>query len=645
MIDQKQQAGKIQRGTGQPLGAVWLDKKTIQFSIYIPGEEKITLHLYQDEENIPIASIDLNESYKVNGIFSVVIKLKEENVYGYQYQIGDKVILDPYGRQIAGREKWGELREKEQEKSLRCIVAKPFNGKHAKQLKIPYEELILYHLHVRGFTEHKSSKVKNKGTYKGVIEKIPYLKEIGINGILLMPCYEFDEIIKSNQPKLPEMPYLTKEEQEKAKEENGEEIKLNFWGYSDKSNYFAPKTSYASDVKHPREEMKEMVSQLHENGISVFMEILFTVRTNQIMILDCLRYWVQEYGIDGFKINNDVVNSQLIATDPYLAETKFFSNNWDTQYIYGDYRPIPNKTLAEYNDGFLVYARKYLKGDEEQVNGFLNHLKCNPYQSGIINYLCNHNTMTLLDMVSYDVKHNEKNGENGKDGTEYNFSWNCGFEGSTRKKQVLKLRQKQLRNALIMLLLSQGTPMIQAGDEYGNTQEGNNNAYCQDNEIGWVVWKKNAINEQILQWTKALIQLRTSHPIFHMPTELRGMDYIACGCPDISFHGTKAWYPDLSNYSRVLGVMLCGKYAPINRRKSDDTFFIAFNMHWEAHTFDLPETIDRKIWYLLIDTEQPMEKEQSEFIAKELKEQRSYEVKPRSIVVFQAKQKLKEKKI
>lgn len=639
MIDKVKAIVKIQKGTGYPLGGVWKNKKEIQFSIYLPNEGKIILHLYNRKEIEPFQSIEMDEKYKVGGIFSIVVTLAEENgSCAYQYQIGETFLLDPYGKQIAGREKWGQVIEKEEkQKILRCVVPALSNEKKEEQLGIPYEELILYHLHVRGFTRHKSSKVHQKGTFKGLIEKISYLKEIGINGILMMPCYEFDEIIPGRESKLPDMPYLTKEEREKAEGQNNQNMKLNFWGYTDQCSYFAPKTSYASDTEHPVEEIREMIKEMHKSGIAIFMEILFAPGTNQTLILDCLRYWVLEFGIDGFKINNEVVNSQLIATDPYLSGTKFFATGWDNNFLYGDCTQVENKVAAEYNDGFLVFARKYLKGDEEQVSGFLQRWKYNPYHSGVINYLTNHNTMTLLDMVSYDIKHNEANQENGKDGTDYNFSWNCGFEGETRKKQVMKLRQKQIRNALIMLFLSQGTPMILAGDEYGNTQKGNNNAYCQDNEIGWVVWKKNTVNEQTFQWTKALIKLRKEHPIFHMPTSFREMDYIACGCPDISFHGTKAWYPDLSNYSRVLGIMLCGKYAPINKRRSDDTFYIAFNMHWESHTFDLPEATDQRKWHLLIDTEQSMAKEETQFCPKELVENRCYEVKPRSIAVFVAK--------
>lgn len=638
MIDKSIRIDKIRKGTGYPLGAVWKSEKQIQFSIYLPKEEKVILHLYNNKEIEPFQTLELDKKYKIGGIFSVFITLDDLQLYTYQYQIGEMILLDPYAKQVSGRENWGQILESEMEtKRLRCVALRPSNQQREEALGIPFHNLILYHLHVRGFTKHRSSKVRNKGTFKGLIEKIPYLTEIGVNGILLMPCYEFNEIIRKNEPKLSDMPYLTKEEKEKFREKSNQELKLNFWGYTGECNYFAPKTSYASDIEHPVEEMKQMIREMHRNGIAVFMEILFAPRTSQTLIVECLRYWVLEYGVDGFKINNDVVNSQLIATDPYLFDVKLFATNWDTQFLYGDFQSIENKTLAEYNDGFLTFARKYLKGDEEQVSGFLQCLKNNPHQKGIVNYLTNHNTMTLMDMVSYDIKHNEENDEGGKDGTDYNFSWNCGFEGETRRKHVMKLRQKQIKNALIMLLLSQGTPMILAGDEYGNTQKGNNNAYCQDNETGWVVWKKNNVNEQIFKWTKALIQLRKEHPIFHMPKAFRDLDYIACGCPDISFHGTKAWYPDLSNYSRVLGIMLCGKYAPINKRKSDDTFYLAFNMHWEPHVFDLPKAVEERKWYLLVDTEQSLGTEETSFTPKELIKDRYYEVRPRSIAIFVAK--------
>ena len=653
MVLEKKNETKIllrkRKGNGLPLGVSIAEKKYIQFSIALPKENKCTLCLYQQEMEQPFAEIELDSKYKIGGIFSIQLYIGEEwrKSVCYSYKIFDrrgnkeKEILDPYAKKIVGREKWGENIElSSEERKKKTKAALSFGeGKNVPivENKLPFEEMILYQLHVRGFTKDHSSKVKNKGTFLGMTEKISYLKDLGINALLLMPCYEFDEVMEKDRVLVPEeLAYLNLSEQNKK-----EHRKINYWGYVKEANYFAPKASYAKKPDQAEQEMKAMIQKFHENHIEIFMEMWFVNGTNQTMIVDCLRYWVLEYGIDGFKINNDVVHTNMVATDPILANTKFLTNGWDQRYLYGE-EQCEKRVLGEFNDGFMVDARRYLKGDEGQVAAFLNRFKKNPNPIGVVNYISNANTFTLMDMVSYDIKHNEENGEDGRDGTEYNYSWNCGYEGPTRKKQVVQLRMKQLRNAILMLLLSMGTPMILAGDEFGNSQNGNNNAYCQDNPIGWVNWKKNTMNKYIFDFYKYVIHLRKNHPIFRRSEEFRCIDYVACGYPDISFHGTKAWFPDTSNYSRVLGMMLCGKYAPINKRKSDDFFYLAFNMHWEPHSYDLPKLPKEMHWKVLIDTAENILPAADNA---ELKNQRVYEVKPRSIVVFIGKKMSRQKNI
>lgn len=614
------------KGNGLPLGVTLLDQIHLQFSIALPDQEQCILYLYHKEDGRKAASILMSKEEKTGGIFSVILTLPNYENYNYVYEVDGKRFLDPYAVQIIGREVWGRNRKD----ALYCGIG--IQSKKQYQLNplyIPYEDLILYHLHVRGFTMDDSSKIKAKGTFRGVQEKLLHLKRLGINGVLLMPCYEFDEVIRESQSDIAGVYYLQKDEIIS----NTKSVKLNYWGYTKEANYFAPKSAFAYDAEHPIDEMKQMIEKLHENQIEVLMEIYFSENTNQTLILDCLRYWVLEYGIDGFKINNEVVPQYMIASDPVLAKTKFLATGWDTRRMYPNYGAVPYKTLAEYNDGFMVDARRYLKGDEEQVERFFHRMKKNPPQCSVVNYISNVNGFTLLDLVSYDVKHNEGNGENGKDGTDYNYSWNCGFEGETRKKSIIQLRLKQIKNALLMLLLSQGTPMILAGDEFGNSQNGNNNAYCQDNEIGWVNWKKNVMNHKILSFTRAVIRLRKEHPVFHRKAELRGMDYIACGYPDISFHGTKPWCLDLSNYNRVFGIMLYGKYAALSKRTSDKSFYIAYNMHWEDHEYALPKLPNQQQWYVLIDTSES-DIERGKDYKEERKPVENYIVKARTVVVF-----------
>ena len=623
---------KVTKGDGLPLGVRKVGRCQWQFSIAKDKEEEISLHLFHKGEQEPVYCIVLGKEHLVGGIYSVIVTIPDKDICEYVYVIKGEERLDPYARQIAGREIFGQ----ETEKKAHCCMVE--EGKPISEpLERSFHDLILYRLHVRGFTMHESSKIKSKGTFKGVEEKISHMKQLGINGVMLMPCYDFEEQMEENTLSMKGIGFLdfTRPITTEAKEK-----KVNFWGYTKRACYFAPKASFAANPKKPIEEMKHMVKKLHENGIAVFMEIFFTPGTNQTLILDCLRYWVRVYGIDGFKINDEVVPGERIVTDPFLSRTKFLATTWNTRGIYEQYEVVEDKILAEYNDGFMVDCRRFLKSDEGQTNAFLERMRKNSTQQAVVNYISNTNGFTLMDMVSYDIKHNEANGENSQDGTEYNYSWNCGWEGPTRKKQVTQLRLRQIKNALIMVFLSQGVPMILAGDEFGNTQFGNNNAYCQDNEIGWVIWSKQVMNQRILAFTKKLIALRKEHPVFSSRNGLRGMDYIACGCPDISVHGTKPWYPDLSNYSRVIGVMLYGKYAPVSIRKSDKTYYIAYNMHWEEHTFSLPLLPKDKKWKVIIDTQEvdfePVKKE-SKKNSKRKKDEGilEYVVKPRTIVVFE----------
>ena len=624
-----------------PLGVHRMGKRQWQFSVAMEHGKETSLELFRTGDKTCSYSLVLGKEYLVGGVFSVILTLPQD-ISEYCYKTNGEKMLDPYAIQLTGREQFGESNAN---REVHCLITE--NIRHISEpLSVPFHELILYRLHVRGFTKHSSSKVKNPGTFKGIEEKIPYMKQLGINGVVLLPCYEFDERMDEEELGKYRSNFLdyTKPITEKQDKEQ-EWPKINFWGYTKRANYFAPKASYAANPLQPISEMKQMVKKLHDNGIAVFMEMFFSEGTNQTLILECLRYWVRMFAIDGFKINTEVVNGTLIAQDPYLSRTKFLATYWNTGEFYHQYEKINEKILAEYNDGFMVDCRRFLKSDEGQVNGFVNRMRKNPSQQTVINYITNTNGFTLMDLVSYDIKHNEANGEQGMDGTEYNYSWNCGWEGPTRKKQIAQLRLRQIKNALSFLLLSQGVPMLLAGDEFGNTQKGNNNAYCQDNEIGWVTWNKRVMNQRILAFCKKLIALRKAHPVFSPKEELRGMDYIACGSPDISFHGTKPWYPDLSNYSRVIGIMLCGKYAPLTIRKSDKSFYMAFSMHWEAHRFELPVLPKGKKWKVIIDTYQlnldfeQTEKEKNNVPNKKGKSGETalleYMVNPRTVVVFE----------
>lgn len=599
----------IKKGKPFPLGVSNI-QDNIQFAISLPNVKECSLHLYQ--KGVKEKTIVLDRSYQIGSIFSVILEKFPYKEFAYYYEVDGKKVLDPYSRRIIGREQWGKRVEEE---TIRSGVSfEEFDWEEDTLLNIPYEDTILYQVHVRGFTKHVSSKVKKKGTYEGIIEKIPYLKELGINALLVMPTYEFDEVIKEERKEelnLPYLNYMYEDKKNKSKEskkiEEKQVAKINYWGYSREPYYFAPKTSYAANKKNPVESFKSLVKELHKNGIELILEFYFYPKTNQNLMLDCLRYWVLEYHVDGFRINDDVVPTTFLATDPLLSSVKLLSTNWNQDMIYEEQTVPEQKKIAEFNDGFMVNVRRFLKGDEGQVGAFTNYIKRNPKGYGVINYITKINGFTLSDLVSYDVKHNEANGENGADGTDYNYSWNCGIEGKTRKQTIINLRKKQMKNAMVFLMISQGTPMLLSGDEFCHSANGNNNPYCQDNAISWLNWNQLTHQKEMFSFVKKLISIRKKHSSFHKKKELVGTDYISCGYPDISFHGTKSWYPDFSNYSRVLGILLCGLYEK-NGTQPDAFFYIAINMHWEPHEFNLPKLPKELEWELLVYTgEEPIE--------------------------------------
>jgi glycogen operon protein len=603
----------IRKGNPLPLGVTVL-KEGINFSVSLPESDTCRLNLYEKNSGLLKESILMTEEYRTGSIFSVMVKGVDFTGFSYLYQGKDKEFIDPYAKLIYGRESYGKIADDGEKSVIRGgFLTGEFDWKGETPLAIPYSELLLYKLHVRGFTMHSSSEVQGKGTFLGIVQKIPYLKELGINGVLLLPIYDYNERIVQRG--------LVSTE------------KLNYWGYSHENAYFAPKAAYCVNPLEGSLELKNMIAALHQNGIEVMMEMNFVKGTSHSLILDCLRYWVMEYHIDGFKLTAETIPGTLLATDPFLGKTKLMAEGWDLEQIYPKDISIGFKNLAEYNSEYSSHLKQFLRGDEDQTKAVAFHIKRNPDNSGVIHYITNHDGFTLMDLFSYDLKHNERNGENNQDGVDYNYSWNCGIEGKTKVKKVLSLRRKQIYNAFLLLFLSQGTPLLLAGDEFGNSQEGNNNAYCQDNEISWLDWNLLNSNRDIVEFVKQVIHLRKQHPILHMEEQLRCMDYISCGFPDLSFHGLKAWFPDYSHYSRVLGVMLAGNYVKINRKENDQIFYLGINMHWEEHGFDLPQLPPGRQWQVLYDTSIESNIKETHAIVK----QRFYEVGARAIVVLISK--------
>lgn len=608
---------EVSRGMGYPMGAGVFQNLWVQFTVKVPGCMWCRLHLYHKKNKKKNLSLFLGEKYRTGCIFSVYLKLPDYEDYRYEYESEKGFFADPCARYISDEKETGKAAEGESRvlAEVRRTIPASMTETDTSLWRHEINDLIIYRLHPKGFTKHSSSKVKAKGTFLGIQEKIPYLLDLGVNAVELMPCYDFKESLECSKDnvlgnrfgytdKVYPREYFRRENEKESSgdEEKKENERKNYWGYTEDAFYFAPKVSYAHDRKHPEREFMQMVNALHEAGIEVIMEMYFPSNYYPGMIVNCLRYWSHYFSIDGFHLSNANSDAIQAVKDPYLTDIKIFADGWPREVLKERFDINHEKNAAVYSQNFMITARKFLKGDEGMVPQFVDCLQNHPPYSGAVNYMANTNGFTMMDMVSYDRKHNEDNKEDNRDGTDYNYSWNCGMEGPSRKKNVRDLRKKQLKNAFMMLYLSQGIPLIMAGDEFGNSQMGNNNAYCQDNEVSWINWRQTqtAFGKEIHDFVKELISIRKNAPHFHGKIPLRKMDYLNCGYPDFSLHGAKAWYPDYSNYSRFFGAMITGKYfGPFDKEGMED-YFVAFNMYWEPQNFGLPVlSPDRRWKYVL----------------------------------------------
>lgn len=547
-----------------------VEGQTANFSVAVPEGQTCELIIYKKGARTSAFSQKMPYSDVAGNLHFLSVVLEQPEDYEYCYKIGGKIVPDPYGKAFSGREHWSVSKEKEKRKLRTRIVTDTFDWGKSQFPHLKKEDVIAYSLHVRGFTKHSSSGVAHKGTFDGVTEKLPYLQKLGINQIHLMPVYEFDE----NQRH------------------------VNYWGYG-KAYFFAPKASYAA--VDPVNEMKSLVRQMHLAGIEVILEMPFTEGTTFSLILDCLRYWVMQYHVDGFIVNPYICNPDELAKDPVLAKSK----------------------ILKKEDGFQNVMRRFLKGDEGMIRDVICQLKNQDTQ--LYNYIASHNGFTLCDVVSYDGKHNEANGENNLDGPDYNYSWNCGAEGNSRKKAVNELRKNQIFNAFFLLLFAQGMPCILSGDEFMNTQKGNNNAYCQDNLISWLDWNQLSRQEELYTFVCRLIALRKAcmKQIAKKSEDTMGRS----GIPQISYHGEDAWQMPAGRASRQLGVFY-------HEESTEKDFYIAYNMHWLSHSFALPSLPKGMEWVCIAGTKEGVLDEKEAVPVKDKKVQ----LEERTIKVFVGRQ-------
>ncbi len=627
----------------------------VSFTIHSVGATSCTLLLFRPHEREPFARLKYPESYHIGNTYSMLVFDLNIEEFEYAYQLDgpynkekgllfDKnhILLDPYARAVTGQRKWGERPENGEDFVYHArVVENNFDWEKTKQLEIPTEDLVIYEMHVRGFTRHGSSLVTAPGTFEGLRQKIPYLKDLGVNAVELMPIFEFDEM-------------------ESARVVDGVQL-YNYWGYNTVC-FFAPNTSYSSVVEHNHEgdELKELIYELKQNGIEVILDIVlnhtaegnedgpcFSFKgidnniyyiltpegyyynfsgcgnamncnhpTMRKFITECLRYWVTEYRVDGFRFDLASVLSrdqngmpmdnppilQGIACDPILGKVKLIAEAWDAAGLYQVGSFPAYQRWSEWNGRYRDDIRRFLKGDEGMSGAAVSRITgsgdlYDPVYRGAsasINFITCHDGFTLYDLYSYNMKHNEKNGWGNTDGDNNGNSWNCGVEGETDDPEILGLRRRMVKNAFATLLCSRGPAMFFAGDEFCNTQFGNNNAYCQDNIISWLDWNRLEEFEEIHDFVRFMIAFRKEHAILRKTTRP-----VSFGVPEISVHNGYPWNGRTDGNNRLVGIMFAGRDEEDTR---DDVVFYCMNAYWEAVTAQLPELPPELMWKVQANT-------------------------------------------
>lgn len=573
---------KIKKGKYYPLG-VTLSGSTLNIVYELHAIKECGMILYPVKQGEEI-KIKFTDQYKTGDLYCIEITGVPFREYHYSFYEDDRIVPDYYAKSLADKMPWG----KENKEYHFSFYQDKFSWEDDKNPEIPYEDSILYGLHVRGFTKHVSSECKYKGTFHGILEKIPYLKEIGITAIVTLPIYEFDECDQKSYQKTQ---YMNKRYMDHTELPQ----MINYWGYKD-ALYMIPKSAYSSK-KDSVNEVKTLIRELHRQNMEFIMQVYFPEQTRAGYIMDVLRYWVSEYHVDGFELKGSILPINDITTDPLLKKMKLLYEGFDLNHIYQGSQVPTYRNLGIFNEEYMNGSRAFLKGDNDTIRTAFDLMRKNPERCGIINYITDYNTMTLMDMVMYDRKHNEKNGENNEDGKDYNYSWNCGKEGPSKKKIIQELRLKMRKNAMALLMTSLGTPYIMAGDEFGNTQYGNNNPYCQDNEISYLNWNQMNVDSEFHSFVREMILFRISHLHFHRKRECTLMDSLGCGYPDLSVHSDEAWRAKLENYNHTMGLMYCGKYV-----HEEMDLYIAYNMDWQNKEFALPTLNEGKKWFCVGDT-------------------------------------------
>jgi isoamylase len=643
----------VRQGQALPYGATPV-AGGINFSVHSNNASAIWLVLFRRGMDEPVAEIPFPQIFRIGGVFAMTVFGLDPDTTEYGFRVQgpaspepghrfdpDTIVIDPYAKLLSGREVWGGERRPYRS----GIGYGDFDWAEDSPLRLPPEELVIYELHVRGFTRHASSRVRHPGTYAGLIEKIPYLRELGVTCVELMPVFEFDELDNPLQA------------------DDGIR-RYNYWGYNP-VGFFAPKAGYAATSRHgmQAEEFKNMVKQLHRAGIEVVLDVVFnhtaegnergptlsfrgldnsvyymltpegfyynfsgtgnTVNSNHPVvrgfILNCLRYWVTEYHVDGFRFDLAAVFSrapdgsvlpdppllEALAHDPVLRDCKLIAEAWDAGGLYQVGQFHDYRRWSEWNGRYRDAVRRFVKSDADAAGELAARMSGSADLYGddnaaaSVNFVTAHDGFALADLVSYNHGHNEANGEHGQDGERENNSWNCGIEGHTDDPGINLLRMRQVRNLLLLLFCSRGIPMLTGGDEAGRTQHGNNNAYCHDGPLTWFDWDRAEKHADLRRFVRRVIAFRRAHRAIH---QMRTQPASAGDgwFPAVSWHGTHAWTPDWAAHNRLLAVMFYARDGP-----GHDCVYVAANAHWEPVTVELPVLPDGAVWHQFADTSTP----------------------------------------
>lgn len=558
---------------------------------------KILLRERETPENM--IEIPVPTEYGQGNLRAVRIYGIDMKQYDYIFQIDGKDVLDSYARRIVGREAWGDTKRllPERERLFCRAEDDNFSWRGDRQVEIQRKDMVLYKLHMRGFTMGMSEDTPDRGTFKAFSKRIPYLKSLGITSVEFMPIYEFEEVelVEKHQPIAEYGRWKEKKTDKIKKPEKKYEYKINLWGYGE-GMYFAPKASYAAG-DCPSAELKECILQLHKKGMECIIEMHFPETVSAGKILDVLRYWVKEYHVDGFHLQGKRIPVELLVEDAYLGRTKLFCSGFSEDRI--PEAEVNYPRLFVDTDEFFYPSRKLLNGSGGNIWELADQFRKQNKKIGYVNYIADNNGFTLADLFAYEYKHNEANGENNEDGLAWNYSCNCGVEGETTSRNVMKIRERKMKNAIAVLFLAQGVPMLMAGDEDCNTQKGNNNAYCQDNPIGWKNWESGRMVKDFLRYIKKMIQFRKEHPIIRREEPMELTDTLSCGYPDISYHEENAWISPQHMNRRALGILYCGSYS---EKENDEDVYVGFNFSEFQKQLALPRQKKKKKWYLYMDT-------------------------------------------